>query len=133
MWKWVLIAALAYVGFSMFGDRFSEKANARKLDANMSKLADELNRQLPMTVGAMRMDRVAYADHVMHYEGTTLPGKDLTDDEKKNAKKQLMGMYCGNAFAKAKIGVEYTVKVSPTFNDTRPKPWTVAIGPSDCG
>ncbi len=132
MMRWLLVAVVAYALFAAFGDRLTNSARAQNVDNAMQKIAQELNEKLPMTVGNIRADSVTYADHVMHYAGTTLPGKELTDDDKRLFRQKMRDMYCGKALAKASVGVEYVIKVSPRFDDTRPRPWTATIGPGDC-
>ena len=134
MWCWIVVAVLAYVAFSFFGDRFKQGSSDKQVDQAMQKIAQEINAKLPMSGPNIRVDEVSYSERTLRYGATTLPGKNLSDDDKGQFKKLALTEYCGQpSLVKHRVAVEYTVKVSPRFDDTRPHPWVLTLSPNNCG
>lgn len=61
MFKWIVIACVAYLAVNYFESRFTLRSKTQNVDVSMQKLANELNQQMPMVVGSVRMDSVTYS------------------------------------------------------------------------
>ena len=133
--KWLLIFAVLFI----LGKVTTELIvwnSAKRVDKNMTRVAEEVNKMLPQTGELLRVDKVEYSDHVMRYSGSVLATSELTNEVKTKLRAELVNLYCGNvALKRANVSVEYllTKAAVASYNDkVHTQTWSTVVRPENC-
>ena len=130
MLKKIFVVLVLYVIGHMIYDQVLRSRSSGASDKDMQRLVKEMNEKLPQTVGNMRLERVVYADKVMHYAGTIPGNSPLTEAAKAEFQKKLKSMYCsGTGMRKGGVSVEYTMT---SVSMTGAESFSVSARPEDC-
>ena len=129
-WEQVKVPFLLSFSMPVAGIALAILFDSGASDKDMQRLVTEMNQKLPQTVGDVRLEKVVYADKVMHYAGTIPGNSQLTEAAKAEFQKKLKSMYCSNAaMRKGGVGVEYTMS---SVSMTGTERFSVSAKPEDC-
>lgn len=151
----VYVGALAFILLSVLGALSMNKYNTYLKDgsrqtsktgssamedareAMIQSYAQRENARTPVMMNAViRLDKVEYADKVLHYKATLMGrGINITDDQRGEIKKSLQSAYCGQDkqmkfLSENKIVTEFDFKYQITNWDY--ETFTIRLAPEKC-
>ena len=133
MKKLLLLVVIVVVGKVAYDRALQSPGN---VDAKMTAIAAEMNRKLPMSGEALRMDSVEYSGGQLRFSATLLGANELNAQLKTDVRKLMLTSYCGQpTIPKAGVGIEYVVSKTGMrgLNDKlSTETWSTSARPGDC-
>jgi hypothetical protein len=127
----VILFVLCRIGYDQYMRSMAQR-NARKVDEQMARIADELNAKMPVAGPLVKITKVEYAQHVLRFSGM-VTAQALSAETKAGFSTSARSEYCSGKFVQAKVGVDYEVLGPPhDINDLTRESWVLSLRPESC-
>ncbi|MDE2428126.1 MAG: hypothetical protein KGM99_05320 [Burkholderiales bacterium] len=109
-----------------------EKGNASRADAQMEKIAQEMDAKTPLVGPVITINEVSYAQHMLRFSGVVTSSAP-TAEAKAEFEKAAHSMYCSGKLASHHVSVEYEVLGPPrSLDDLTREKWVTSVRPENC-